>query len=393
MKQERILCMESIASFFNSNPILLIFVISVLGYLLGSITVAGLQLGTSGLLLVALVFGHFGMDIPALVRDYGLAAFVTAVGFIAGPVFFRNFKSKAFSYVLLGFIIIVAGASACVACITIFNIPADLSVGILSGALTTTPGLAAAIEATGSDMPSIGYGIAYPFGVVGVVLFVQLLPKLLKYDIKKEAAMMEQALGKSASARSSKKDLFEFDAFGFMVFAIAVVLGVLIGKIVIPLPGGASFSFGTSGGPLLAGLIIGHFAHVGRVSITPPRKTLEVMRELGLALFLMGAGTNAGRGFVVTVQQYGIQLFILGALITLLPMVAGYFIARKALKLDMISTLGSICGGMTSTPALGALLSSTGNDAATPSYAATYPAALVFVVLAAQFISIIFKVL
>lgn len=90
---------------------------------------------------------------------------------------------------------------------------------------------------------------------------------------------------------------------------IATIAGMMIAKIVIPLPAGASFTLGTSGGPLLAGLVMGHFMHVGPVSITVPKPTLEVLREFGLVLFLMGAGTNAGKGFVEILMQYGAACF------------------------------------------------------------------------------------
>ena len=163
-----------------SNTLMIVFLIAVIGYLVGSIKICGIELGTAGILLVALVFGHFGFEIPDLVRELGLICFVTSVGFIAGPKFFRNFKLNATSYILLGVIIIAAGALTCVGVITLLGVPDDISVGMMAGALTSTPGLAAALDATGSEAASVGYGIAYPFGVVGVVLFVQLIPKLLQ---------------------------------------------------------------------------------------------------------------------------------------------------------------------------------------------------------------------
>lgn len=370
------------------NPLLTVFIIGVLGYLLGSIKVKGLSLGTSGVLIVALLFGHYGMEIPSVIREFGLICFVTAVGFIAGPVFFRNFKSKALSYVVLGILIIAAGAASCVAVITLAGIPTPLAVGMMTGALTSTPGLAAAIDATGDSMASIGYGIAYPFGVIGVVLFVQLVPKLMSVDVPGEVEKLNRAMAANVHQDTSGERHIQLDDFGFFPFMIATIAGMMIAKIVIPLPAGASFTLGTSGGPLLAGLVMGHFMHVGPVSITVPKPTLEVLREFGLVLFLMGAGTNAGKGFVEILMQYGAALFFLGAVMTLLPMVIGYILATKLFSMDILNSLGAICGGMTSTPALGTLLAVTKTEAVAASYAATYPVALIFVVLSAQFISI-----
>ena len=373
-----------------SNTLMMVFLIAVIGYLVGSIKICGLELGTAGILLVALVFGHFGVEIPDLVRELGLICFVTSVGFIAGPKFFRNFKSNAASYILLGIVVIAAGALVCVAVIKVFGIPTDISVGMMTGALTSTPGLAAALEATGSDAASVGYGIAYPFGVVGVVLFVQLVPKILKVDMAEERAKFEAAAGVEVEEyhKTKKEELFYADSMGFFPFSLAIALGIILAKIEIPLPGGAVFALGTSGGPLIAGLILGHFGHFGRLSVQVEKHVLECLREFGLALFLLGAGSQAGAGFVEILKEHGVMLFLYGALMTLIPMFIGYFFAVKVLHLNLFNTLGSICGGMTSTPALGTLIRVAETDDVASAYAATYPIALVSVVLASQFIGI-----
>ena len=369
------------------NTLMIVFLVAVIGYLVGSIKIRGVELGTAGVLLVALVFGHFGFEVPDLVRELGLICFVTSVGFIAGPKFFRNFKINARSYILLGAIIIIIGALTTIGIIEIAGVPSDVSVGMMAGALTSTPGLAAAIDATGSANASVGYGIAYPFGVVGVVLFVQLVPKFLKTDMAAERARFEAAqnVGDEEFHKTKKEELFYADSMGFFPFALAIVLGIILAKIVIPLPGGAEFSLGTSGGPLIAGLILGHFGKIGRLSMKVEKHVLECLREFGLALFLIGAGVEAGAGFVEILREEGLVLFIYGALITLIPMFVGYFFAAKVLKLSLFNSLGSICGGMTSTPALGTLIRVTETDDVASAYAATYPVALVFVVLGCQY--------
>ncbi|MGN0372951.1 MAG: permease [Enterocloster sp.] len=377
---------QAIYELLSGSSLLVIFLIAALGYAVGSIKVCGLDLGTAGILLVALVFGHFGLEVSSVVQNLGLVCFVTSVGFIAGPKFFRNFKKNAKSYILLGFVIICSGALTCVAVVKIFGIPADLAIGMLSGALTSTPGLAAALEATGSDAASIGYGIAYPFGVISVVMFVQLMPRILHTDMDKERAQYQAAA--DAAVKQQHKDLFYCDPMGFFALSFAIVAGVLIGKITIPLPGGASFSLGTSGGPLIAGLLMGHFGNFGRLSVTVKKNVLETMREFGLAMFLLGAGSHAGAGFVETLQEQGVLLFVYGAVMALVPMFVGFLVAMKGLKLSTFNSLGSICGGMTSTPALGTLIRVTETDDVASAYAATYPIALVCVVLASQFMGI-----
>lgn len=362
---------------------LVIFLIIALGYILGSIQVKGVSLGTSGILLVALVMGHFGYEVPAVVRNFGLVCFVTSVGIIAGPVFFENFKKKALNYVVLGILTILTGAVVCVVFIKAIGIPTALSVGLLNGALTSTPGLAAALEATNDPITSVGYGIAYPFGVLGVVLFVQLVPRIFKTDIKTEMTAMEK---KTNSTDVIAGKMFSLEPLGFFPIALAAATGVIIGGVSIPLPG-ASFSLGTSGGPLLTGLLVGHFGHIGPVNITPKKSTMEAVRELGLALFLLGAGTDAGKGFVEVLKEYGFSLFFAGVAMTLIPMMLAFFVAVKMMKLGTMNTLGSICGGMTSTPALGSLIAVARSDAVAAAYAATYPIALVCVVILSQCIA------
>ena len=384
------------------TALLAVFLIAALGYLIGGIKIKGIELGTAGVLLVALVFGHFFgkgimLDMEAnkagfkMVQNLGLSCFVGAVGFIAGPKFFRDFKKNAGSYILLGFVIILSGALVTVLTIKVFGVSAELSVGLLTGALTSTPGLAAAQEAAGefADLATTGYAIAYPFGVVGVVLFVQLVPRILRADMNKEREVFE--LAATSGTKILKGGMFQLDSMGFFAFTSAIVLGILLGSIRIPLPGGAEFSLGTTGGPLIMGLLFGHFAHVGPLDIRVPASNLKEFRELGLMLFLIGAGVSGGAGFVDTLRQEGVMLFVYGALMTLVPMLVGFFIAKNVLKLRLLNNLGSITGGMTSTPALGTLISVAGTDDVASAYAATYPIALVTVVLCSQFIVILFK--
>lgn len=167
------------------------------------------------------------------------------------------------------------------------------------------------------------------------------------------------------------------EPFGFFPFFLAIALGVVIGSFKIP---GINFSLGTSGGTLVAGLIIGHFGHVGIVDLTVKKETLNIFRELGLVLFLVGAGVPGGVNFVKAVGDTPLAL-VYGVILTLVPMLIGFVFAKYVFKLSIFNCLGSITGGMTSTPALGALISTAGTDDVASAYAATYPIALVAVVI------------
>lgn len=384
-----------------------IFVTIVVGYLLGRISIKGVSLGSAAIFLVALVVGHFkGVAFEELsgwaadetavncylkmVQNVGLVLFVTSVGLIAGPSFFKNLVKNAKSYVLLGLVIILSGA-ACCALITLLvpGMNSSMCAGLLSGALTSTPAFAAAQEAVGelganyTDI-SVGYAIAYPFGVIGVVLFVQIIPKLLKADMVAERAIIDNAVEKKETNKDEK--LFEMDSDGIGAFALAIAIGLVLGSINIPL-GAGSFSLGTTGGPLIMGLIFGHFGRIGKLSLKVDAKVLSIFQELGLILFLIGAGVEGGAGFVDTLAEFGPILFVWGAIMTIVPMIIGFLIAKYVIKISLFNCLGSLCGGMTSTPALGTLINMTGTPNVATAYAATYPIALVVIVLVTQFLT------
>ena len=104
-------------------------------------------------------------------------------------------------------------------------------------------------------------------------------------------------------------------------------------------------------------------------------------------MFLVGSGLEGGSKFleVVTVSK-----FFYGVAMTLIPMIIGFFIAKKFFKLELLNNLGAICGGMTSTPALGSLIGVAKTDDVAAAYAATYPVALLLLVFVPQIISLIF---
>jgi putative transport protein len=323
----------------------------------------------------------------SILETLGLILFVTSVGFIAGPKFFGNLKKNFKSYILLGVIIILSGALATVGCIYIGRLFTDLDnaeftamlVGILSGSLTSTPAFSAAkatVLAEHQALVSVGHGIAYLFGVIGVVLFVQLVPKMCKANMEEERAKITSVAGADEKKHAGK--LIEMDEFGFMPFALAAVIGVLVGSIKF-----GNFSLTTTGGCLLTALIFGHFSRVGKISIMPNATTLKVFRELGLMLFLIAAGIAGGAEFVA---EFEAVYFLYGVIITIIPMIIGFFFAKYVLKLPLLNNLGSITGGMTSTPALGTLLGVAKTEDVASAYAATYPFSLVLIVVASQLI-------
>ena len=386
-----------------------VFAIAAFGYILGRITIKGISLGTAGVFVIALIYGGFfgvffnsrfvieevnyASQALKIVENLGLVFFVTSVGFIAGPNFFKNMKKNFKSYVLLGLVIILSGGIAAIACILISRVlesgtdPKQLTAiitGLLSGSLTSTPAFSATKEAVAAqyqDAVTVGYGIAYLFGVIGVVLFVQLMPRIVHADMAEEVRKITHV--ETGDVAKFKGKLLEFDDFGFTPFAAAAVLGILIGSVKFF----GFFSLTTTGGTLLVSLVFGHFGHVGRADLMPSKKVLETFRELGLMVFLIGAGVSGGMSFV---RYFRPIYFVYGVVMTLLPMVLGYLVAKYVLKLNLLNILGSITGGMTSTPALGTLIHVAGTSNVASAYAATYPIALIAVVLVTQFLVRVF---
>ncbi|MBO5744332.1 MAG: permease, partial [Clostridia bacterium] len=109
--------------------------------------------------------------------------------------------------------------------------------------------------------------------------------------------------------------------------------------------------------------------------------TLKVLRELGLMLFLIGAGISGGAKFV---ELFDPLYFLYGVIITIVPMILGFLFSKYVLKLRILNNLGSLTGGMTSTPALGTLITVSGTENVAAAYAATYPIALVSIVVVTQ---------
>ena len=533
-------------NFFMFNDLLQssyfsVFLIVALGFMLGRIKIKGLSLDVSAVIFIALAFGYWGVSIPKELGNFGLVLFIFTIGIQAGPGFFDSFRTKGKTLILITVLII---ASACLTAIGLkyaFGIDTPSVVGLVAGALTSTPGLAVAIDSTQSPLASIAYGIAYPFGVIGVILFVKLLPKLLRVDLDEEAKRLEkerrgqfpelstcifhvtneticgktlaqlniraltgavvsrlksgdeivvptaslvinkgdiiQAVGSEEALNNlalmlgkredgelplintqvieslllTKKDMINKQLgdlnlqrnfgctvtrirrsgidlspspelalkFGdklmvvgeqdgvkavgrllgndekrlsdtdFFPIAMGIVFGVLFGKLNISFGDGMSFSPGLTGGVLMMALFLSAIGKTGPILWSMSGPANQLLRQLGLLLFLAEVGTSAGKNLVSTFQESGFLLFGVGALITIVPMLVAAIVGRLVFKISMLDLLGTITGGMTSTPGLAAADSMTDSNIPGVAYATVYPIAMVFLILFIQFIALV----
>jgi len=534
-----------------ANEMLVLFAILAIGSWVGQLSFRGISLGAAGVLFTALVFGHFGLKAPQPVMELGLLLFVYAVGLQAGPRFFRTFRRHGMQYVLIALAIALGGALATIVVGKWLNLPYTLAAGLYTGALTCTPALAAAIDVVERIAPgmsatvSVGYGVAYPFSMIGVVLLIQFLPKLTRRSLAHEEsiwlhekrreepalearqyritnsnchgkrvyevnphrmtkvnisrikrgervfaatpnAVLEQGdvvmvvgaceeldkmqllLGEETHERmdvntnvlsvdvevteaslTGKKlrQMRVFEQYTVVItrirrqgqeltptgeatlemgdnirvvgeqaavepfvalvhgtphraeetnmapFLIGLLLGILLGAIPIPLSNGMEVRLGGAGGAFLVSLLVGHFGKVGRLRLYVPAAAKNLSRELGLMLFLAGAGVNAGAHFVEVIQQQGLPLVISGLTITLVSILAGLGLMLWMYRMNLLSVMGGLTAGMTNPPGLGAAVAQTTTDLPTLTYASVYPVALIFKILTAQFLVEILRAL
>lgn len=167
--------MDILISALNANPIITLFIIIGCGIALGNIQIKGFSFGTTGVIFTGILFGHLGVKLPPEIRTLGVILFVYAVGLHAGPRFFRIIYLHGISYLIIAMSALFCAAFTIWIFVHYFDLNPGLGIGIFPGAMTSTPGLAAALDVKRDPNISIGYGIAYPFGIIGVILFVQLL--------------------------------------------------------------------------------------------------------------------------------------------------------------------------------------------------------------------------
>ncbi len=518
-----------------------LFSIVALGFILGRIKIFGLSLDVSAVIFVALVFGHFGVVIPKDFQTLGLVLFIFTIGIQAGPGFFESFKKDGRELAIFATLLILSAGILTLTMISVFNIDKNIAIGLFTGALTSTPGLAAAIDYTSSPLASIGYGVGYPFGVIGVILFIRFLPKILNISLKKSEENYlqntktefpeilkqnfivenENVIGKSinelrirdmtkaivsrvvhngvaitpspetilkkgdlikavgtynalkniklligpvteeeikldpkyevqsvlvtnkevvnktirqinllhtynatitrirrsginisptpnlklqfgdklviASSKANIKivgnvfgnDQKKLSNTDVLPIALGIILGVLVGKINITL-GSFSFSLGLTGGVLIVALILGRIGKTGSILWTMTGAANQLLRQLGLILFLAAVGTGAGAQIVETFEIYGIELFLYGAIITIIPMVIAGIAGKFFFKMNILSLFGAISGSMTSTPGLAAADSMSETNAHSIAYATVYPVAMVMLIVVVQLITLLF---
>ncbi len=201
----------------HAQPVLTLFLILGMGYLIGGIRIGSFSLGpVAGVLFAGLFLGHFDFRMDAGAQAVGFALFIFSVGYQAGPRFFDVLRTDGLKYFLLALVIATTGFSIAVIATKLLSLAPGTSGGLLSGGLTSSPTLAAAQEAirSGQIKPpegitsdamignvATGYAITYIFGLAGLIAIIKLLPQILGIDLVKEAKALE---GRDKSGTASQ---------------------------------------------------------------------------------------------------------------------------------------------------------------------------------------------
>ena len=394
------------------DPFVLMFLTVTLGMGLGGLKIGKFSLGNSGPLFVGLVIGWGVFRVSSANLEDGvihshffnvaLIVFVASVGLLAAKDMRVVLKRYGARFIALGLLITLVGALTTYAAASLLDDMDPYEVaGVYTGALTSSPGLAAALE-TAEDHAALqaeglapeekafyireakagvgaGHAIGYPFGVLIVILAVNFFPVLFRIDVEAEKRkyVEEMAAERAKSAHPQEED----GPFRIVSFAVTCLAGYLVGSISIPLGSLGTFSLGATGGILILGLVLGSIGRIGPLSFHMDTKALTLLREIGLAFFLAIVGLNYGYKAVEALLVSGAALALLSLGIGFAAILVGFLVGRFAFRLNWVMLAGALCGGMTSTPGLGAAISSLKSDDPATGYGATYPFALVGMIL------------
>ncbi len=542
--------MQALIAFLVEEPLLLLFIVAGLGYVLGHVKVKGISLGVAAVLFVGLAFGSLSPDMamPPVIVDVGLIIFVYTIGLSSGLGFFASFKRKGLRDNTFVFLLLLLAALLTAGAAALFDLRATVAAGMYAGSLTNTPALAGILEtvtrntpagqlATASTEPVIGYSVAYPMGVIAMLIAVYVMQRVFRIDYRAEARTLRQFnvveqelfvstvrvtnpeavnqpvaqlfraqdwdvvlsrlkhdgqlgltsgdttlalddlvnvvglpeevdkavawLGEPADEQLElDRSLYDFrrifvsnpdiagrtlneldlpHTYGAIVsrvrrgdidllahgdtvvelgdrvrvvalrtdmprltklfgdsykslseinllsLSVGLAVGVLIGLIPIPLPGGVVISLGMAGGPLLVGLVLGALRRTRGIVWTIPYSANLTLRQIGLTLLLAGIGIRSGYTFFTNfADSGGTQVFIAGLIITTIIAFLTLFLGYRVLKIPFGMLTGMLAGLGTQPATLGFGLQQADNELPNLGYALVFPVATITKVIVAQ---------
>lgn len=354
--------------------------------------------------------------------NFFLLLFVIALGLISGKEVVPAIKQYGKKFLAISLIVPLIGFLSTLTLIKTTDInPYQLS-GVYTGAMLSTPAFAESLESTQQQVErlenaypslsrsqkqkvlnmispdlkadnvaalslsqkskllseanaytSMGHSISYPVCVILAIMFIILVPKLMRFDIDEERVRFNNTMQKSFSPGKDKPIISKFN---IPVFTLTAFVGVLVGSIKIN-----NFSLGITGGSLIAALILSAIGEIGPFNFRMDDDILGIIKSIGLSLFLATVGLNYGYDVIQSIAGFGFQLLLIGLFILFVCMVMVFLVGRYLLKLDWLALSGATCGGITNTPPLGAAIDSVNGNEPAIGYGIVYPFSLVFKII------------
>ncbi len=399
---------------FLFNPYVLISLTVVTGLLFGKLNFRHITFGQSGCLITGIPIGWGiwllaqriisqgeGSEYYQLVSKFldngivsmnffyfSLIMFLAAVGLLAARDIGNILKSYGWKFIVLSIQIPLIGAIATYISVKLMSgegrvFSPFLVSGMYTGAYTSSPGLAAAIENTavyGTEaqaLVSTGHTIAYAFGCLVVVLFVQLAPHIFKLNLEDERKRAE-LMNVPDSSKSKNKGAAYFD---LAAYCLVILVGLMLGKIGIHIGSLGWISLGTTGGVLISALVLGYLAKIGPFKFRLDSPLLGAFRSFGLVCFLSVIALRYGHYVIEAITGIGIYLVLLSTVVALIGVISGFILGYYVFHINWVILSGAICGSMTSTPGLGAAIDATKSNKPGAGYGASYPFAILCMVI------------
>ena len=411
--------MTTLISVFT-NQFFMIFLAIASGLLIGKIKIGNFSLGVSGGIFSGIAIGYFAQAwakgvqegapgyasaasvlktgvVSNLFFTFFLMLFLVSIGMKVGGSIGAIFKKYGVKFVIIGMMIPIISMIVSVVAYHLVlkgnpSVTEYETIGMFAGAMTSTPAYGTALDAAGSVVSgdaleaassaiSLGYTVAFPIGVLVIVLM-----KLFGIDVAAEKLAYEKELSESTSTEKKLKD----GPLDFMVIALVAAIGILIGNIKIPLGSFGTFSLGAAGGILVSALVFSYIGKIGPVNFRMDQKGLGILYQTGLTFFMAVVGLRYGYDVINSLMGSGLQLAITAIFVEGISVLVAFIIGHKVFKINWIILSGAIAGGCTSAPGLGAAISATGSEEPTAGYGAAQPfAILANVLLATLFFSIV----
>ncbi len=336
----------------------------VSGLLLGKIKIKGISLGITWVLFVGIALSACGLEphheMNHFIKEFGLILFVVAVGFQVGPNFFASFRKGGLPLNFCAMAIVALGVLVTMIISNVSGEPLEVMAGVYTGAITNTPGMSAAQQTVGElgiaspETIANGYAVAYPLGVVGLIVNCLIIRALCRVKLDSEPVSdNEQNDCRAVKNEETKASSKRHKVYLIPVF-LAIFLGIVIGMIPIPVGMSAPVKLGLAGGPLVVAILVSWLSvKKGWIDTEfTGSHGVWMMREIGIALFLAAVGLSAGGSFVETIQNGGYMWVLYGVIITMVPTLTVGLFARLVLKVNFYTLMGMIGGATTDPPTL-----------------------------------------